>query len=123
MQILKSLGILSLCLLGLTLIANAAPSSLGISDVGHVTFNDPIRVGTTLLPPGDYEVRHVMRGQEHLMVFKQMHRNLPGVTVACKLAPLTEKATKTATVYQMNASNERVLIELVFNGDTAKHVF
>ncbi len=123
MQSLKALGILLLCLLGLTLITSAAPINLGISEVGHVTFNDPIRVGTILLPPGDYEVRHVMQGQDHLMIFKRMHSNVPGVTVACKLVPLSEKASSTATVYRLNASNERVLTELVFSGDTAKHVF
>jgi hypothetical protein len=30
---------------------------------------------------------------------------------------------RTETIYAVNASNERVLQELTFRGDTAKHVF
>jgi hypothetical protein len=123
MRLLRVLGIVALCLLGVTLIANASSNSFGISEVGHVTFSDPVRVGTTLLHAGDYEVRHVMQGEDHLMVFKRANTNEPGVTVRCKLVSLGRKAEKTAAVYEMNAANEKVLVELVFGGDTAKHVF
>lgn len=123
MRLLRVLGIVALCLLGVTFLANASSNGLGISEVGRVTFADPVRVGTTLLRSGDYEVRHVMQGNDHLMVFKRANTKEPGVTVRCRLVPLGRKAEKTAAVYEMNAANKKVLVELVFGGDTAKHVF
>jgi hypothetical protein len=124
MRLLKVLGIISLCLLGLTLIATAAaPSNLGVSNVRHVTFAAPVRVGNALLPAGDYEVRHVMQGEDHIMVFKHLKSKDNEVKVSCTLVPLSQRAYQTSTVYELNVANERVLRELVFRGDSAKHVF
>lgn len=123
MRLMKVLGIVSLCLLGLTLIATAAPNNLGISNVGHVTFVAPVRVGTALLPAGDYQVRHFMQGEDHIMIFKHLKSNDPEVKVSCKLVPLPEKAAHASVAYEVNAANERVLRELIFRGDSAKHVF
>jgi hypothetical protein len=124
MRSLKVLGIISLCLLGVAVVASAGTNSMGISDLSHVTFGSPIHVGTALLPAGDYEVRHVMQGQDHIMVFKRVNgKDKDGVKVNCKLVALDQKAEKTETIYEVNASNERVLRELIFRGDTAKHVF
>ena len=39
----------------------------GVADLQKITFLDPIRVGETLLPQGNYEVRHVMEGDNHIM--------------------------------------------------------
>jgi hypothetical protein len=89
-----------------------------------VSFVDPVRVGDTLLPKGDYEIRHTMKGEEHIMVFRQMRTSKPiEVSAKCTLVPLPEKASDTQTFYVMNAANERVLQELVFKGDSVKHVF
>jgi len=122
MRSLKVLGVL-LCVLALSLIATAGESALGIHDVAQVTFVAPVRVGTALLPAGDYQVRHTMEGQEHVMVFQAVRGKSPEVKVKCTLVQLEKKADQTRTVYEMNAANERVLQELVFRGDTAKHVF
>jgi hypothetical protein len=40
----------------------------------------------------------------------------------CNLVPLPAKATRSESRYSQNAKNERVLTEMVFRGDTAKHV-
>jgi len=122
MRSLKVMGIL-LCVLALGLVAVAANNNMGIKDVGQVSFLAPVRIGTTLLPAGDYEVRHTMEGQDHVMVFKNMRGKAPELKVKCMLVQLEKKSDQTRTVYQMNAANERVLQELVFRGDTAKHVF
>jgi hypothetical protein len=79
-------------------------------------------VGATLLPAGDYVVRHTMVGDEHIMVFQRTSSKAE-TKVKCTLVPLTQKANQDHKVYQMNAANEKVLQELVFRGDTAKHVF
>ena len=113
---------LIVCILALASFAVAA-NNLGIHDTGKVVFHSPTRVGNSLLPAGEYVVRHTMEGEEHVMVFQASDHKVQDVKVKCQLVKLEKKADQTRTVYQLNAANERVLQELVFAGDTAKHVF
>jgi hypothetical protein len=99
-----------------------AGNNLGVRETGRIDFNAPTRVAGTLLPPGEYVVRHTMEGQEHIMMFQSVYHKVPDVKAKCQLVQLGKKADQTRTVYLVNA-NERVLQELVFAGDTAKHVF
>lgn len=102
----------------------SAENQLGIADKYQVTFSEKIRVADTLLPKGNYEVRHVMEGSDHIMVFRQLGTNKPvEVRAKCKLVALEAKADTSQQQYALNAANERVLQELVFKGDHAKHVF
>jgi hypothetical protein len=65
-----------------------------------------------------------MEGSDHIMVFRQVGvRNPVEVRAKCTLVPLPEKAADSQRIYQLNAANERVLHELIFKGDRAKHVF
>ena len=101
-----------------------AENHLGIADTYRVNFSEKVRVADTLLPQGNYEVRHVMEGADHIMVFRQLGTKKPvEVRAKCTLLPLSEKATTDQKLYILNAANERVLHELVFKGDQAKHVF
>ena len=118
MRSLKIMGIF-MCVLALGAIAVAGSNSMGIRDVNKVTFVAPMRVGTVVLPAGDYVVRHTMEGQAHVMVFQRLHE----FKVKCTLVPLPQKANNNQAIYELNAGNERVLQELVFEGDSAKHVF
>ena len=119
MRLLKMVGIL-FCVLAVCLFAAAADKNLGIRDTYHVTFDSPTRVGTALLPAGNYVIRHTMEGQDHIMVFQKGKE--PAVKVKCTLVPLPRKSDQDQTIYVHNA-NERILQALVFRGDTAKHVF
>jgi len=121
MRSLKVLGII-MCVLALGSMAMAGGNNMGIRDVSHITFVAPTRVGQALLPAGDYVVRHTMEGQEHVMVFRQVHGK-DQVKVKCTLVPLKQKANQDQAIYKVTADNERVLQELVFRGDSAKHVF
>jgi hypothetical protein len=122
MRLAKVVG-MSLCALVLVTVASAGTKNMGIRDVYHVTFAAPVHIGTTLLPAGDYTIRHEMEGPDHYMVFKEDGKRGSDIKVKCSLVPLEHKAAQTETIYGLNASNERVLEELVFKGDTAKHVF
>ena len=103
---------------------SAAENQLGIADRYQVSFTEKVRVADTLLPQGNYEIRHVMEGSDHIMVFRQMGTKKPvEVRAKCTLIPLSAKADRDQTIYVLNAANERVLQELVFKGDRAKHVF
>ena len=112
-----------LCVLALISLAAAAGANLGIRDSYRVTFVAPVHVGADVLPAGDYKIRHTMEGQEHIMVFQRLEGKSTEVKVKCTLVPLAQKASKDQTIYMLNAANERVLQELIFRGDKAKHVF
>jgi hypothetical protein len=118
MRILRLLGLL-FC--ACSVIVMAADNKLGIKEVNHVKFDNPVRIGTESLPAGEYTVRHTMQGEEHIMVFQRRFSNQE-FKVKCNLVPLERKADQSQTVYQI-AGNDRIVQELVFRGDTAKHVF
>lgn len=103
---------------------SAAENQLGIADNHQVTFAEKVRVADTLLPKGSYDIRHVMEGSDHIMVFRQLGTKRPvEVRAKCALVPLGAKASDDQKIYVLNAANERVLQELVFKGERAKHVF
>jgi hypothetical protein len=104
--------------------ASAAENKLAVADTYQVNFSEKVRVADTLLPKGNYEIRHVMEGSNHIMVFRQLGTKKPvEVRAKCTLVPLSAKASESQTIYVLNAANQRVLQELVFRGEEAKHVF
>ena len=118
MRLLRFLGLL-VCVC--SVMAVAADNNLGIKEVNRVTFNTAVRIGTANLPAGEYVVRHTMQGDEHIMVFQ--HQVGKGeFKVKCTLVALAQKAPQTQTVFEV-AGNERIVQEMVFRGDKAKHVF
>jgi hypothetical protein len=120
----KALVLGIVCVLGLAVLATAANNKYGVADVHRVNFSNSIRIGDAQLPPGEYEIKHVMEAENHIMVF---HRIGGGKTVdvraKCTLVPLPQKASQTQKSYVRNAADQPVLRELVFAGETAKHVF
>jgi hypothetical protein len=103
---------------------SAAENKLAVADKYQVNFSEKVRVADTLLPQGKYEIRHVMEGADHIMVFRQLGTKKPvQVRAKCTLVPLSAKASESQTVYVVDAANQRVLQELVFRGEQAKHVF
>ncbi|MGA9527927.1 MAG: hypothetical protein WBS24_07425 [Terriglobales bacterium] len=124
MRSVKSVLAVGICVFLLGAFGLAGRNPMGISDVYKVNFAEKVRVADTLLPSGDYEIRHVMEGADHIMVFRQLGVKKPvEVRAKCTLVTLPEKAADNQKIYEMNAANERVLHELIFKGDTAKHVF
>jgi hypothetical protein len=124
MQSSKMLALVTVCVLLLAVVAAAGDNTMGIANYQKISFSGNVRIANVLLPQGDYEVRHQMEGQNHVMIF---HRVGSGKTadarVNCSLVPLPEKATQTEKVYTLNAANEQLLQAIVFRGDSAKHVF
>ena len=118
MRLLRFLG---LVICACSVMAVAADNNLGIKEVNRVKFETAVRIGTANLPAGEYVVRHTMQGDEHVMVFHRQTGN-DEFKVKCTLVPLAEKAQQTQTVYEV-AGNERIVQEMVFRGDKAKHVF
>lgn len=118
----KVVGML-LCLLVFVAMASARAKNPAVHDVYHITFTAPVHIGDAVLPAGDYTILHEMEGQDHYMVFREDGKKTSDLKVKCTLVQLGYKASKTETIYELNASNERVLEQIVFAGDTARHVF
>ncbi|MGB7586118.1 MAG: hypothetical protein WBM11_14840 [Terriglobales bacterium] len=124
MRFLKMVALVALCVLTLAGLSSAGQNKFGVADSRHLTLTSPTRVGDTLLPAGEYQVLHSMEGTNHIMLFKQLNVSKPVQTrVKCNLVPLDKRAERTETNYMLNAANERVLRSLVFEGDSAEHVF
>ena len=121
MRSVKFLGLMT-CLLAFCAFLTAADNQMGVRDLNRVTFSAPVRIGTSVLPAGDYTVRHTMQGSDHIMVFQRVHAT-EVVQVKCNLVPLQKKAERDEQIYSVSAGTERTLQELIFRGDSAKHVF
>ena len=123
MQTLKALVVVVVCVLMVAVVALAG-ENMGVANSQRITFTGNVRIGDVLLPQGDYEIKHVMEGTDHIMVFRKLGGGKDVTArVKCSLVPLGEKSKTSEKRYTLNAANEQVLQELVFRGDTAKHVF
>jgi len=124
MRLVKAVLVIASCMLLLGLCALAGTKSMGVADRYQVTFDEKVLVAGTQLPAGDYEIRHVMEGPNHIMVFRQMGVSNPiQVRAKCTLVALSAKAPENHKVYALNSSNEKILKEITFKGDRASHVF
>ena len=56
------------------------------------------------------------------MIFQNPRSKTP-FKVNCTLVPLGHKACQDQSRFELQSGSERILHELVFRGDTAKHVF
>ena len=113
--------IAAILVIGATTMLAAKDNPMGIAPKQDITFAAPTIVGGTLLPAGDYKIIHEMQGTEHIMIFKSVSGKTE-VKAKCSLVPLNEKAKTSEQRFTENAKNERVLVEMTFRGDTAKHV-
>jgi hypothetical protein len=124
MRILKTSILSLIVVLSMSALLLAKTNKYGVADVRKITLTAATRVGDVLLPQGDYEIRHVMEAENHIMVFKQLGAGKSAeARVKCNLVPLKQKADQDQVIYEVNAANERVLQSLRFSGDLAEHVF
>lgn len=124
MRSVKTVALTAVCVLALGTLLFAAPNTFGVASTQQISFEEPIRVGNVVLPKGDYQVTHTMEGENHIMVFRQLHvKNPAEARVKCTLIPLSNKAERTEKFYSHDNANGHVLVELTFRGDSAKHVF
>lgn len=111
----------AMVVLGCAVMVAATDNMAGVKTKQDITLSQPTVVGGTLLPAGEYKINHEMQGTEHIMIFKQVGGKAE-VKAKCNLVPLNEKARTTEQRFSENAKNERVLVEMQFQGDTSKHV-
>lgn len=112
-------------LLGVTALVASDLNKFGVADQRNVTFYSQVKIGDTVVPAGDYKVLHVMEGEEHVMLFKQLGASKDkAITVKtkCTLKPLPSSAKENQSMFRTE-NGVQVLTLLQFKGDKAQHVF
>jgi hypothetical protein len=80
------------------------------------------RVGSQLLPAGDYKVKHEMQGPSHVLVLTLQNDPAKSFRLACTMQPLLEKSKVSEQHYRFEGK-DKVLVALVFKGDKFTHAF
>ncbi len=104
-----------------------------IGKKGQVHFTQNVKVGTTVLKPGMYQVQHVMESSDHVVIFKEVgmqagykHGNTPvGNEVArvnCKIEPVTKSVNNTKITLRTNAAGEKEIADVQIAGEKFKHL-
>jgi hypothetical protein len=96
-----------------------AQQNFGVNRTKKLTLHDQVRIGSQVLPPGQYKIKHVMDGENHLMLFKNDRQEF---RVNCTMSTLPQKAHDTRLMFSEGPSG-RVLTGLIFEGDTFQHEF
>lgn len=104
-----------------------------IGKKGAVHFTQNVKVGTTVLKPGMYQVQHMVEGSNHVVIFKEVgmqagykHGNTPvGNEVArveCKVEPVTKAVNNTKITLRTNAAGEKEIADVQVAGEKFKHL-
>jgi hypothetical protein len=120
-RVVATMVVAFMVVLCVSVVLAAKDNPMGVAAKQTLSFSEPTVVGGMLLPAGDYTVTHEMQGQTHIMIFKQVDGKAE-VKTTCTLVPLNAKAQRSEQRFTENAKNQKVLVEMTFRGDTAKHV-
>ena len=120
-RVVATMVVAFMVVLCVSVVLAAKDNPMGVAPKQTLTLSEPTVVGGILLPAGDYTVTHEMQGQTHIMIFKQVGGKAE-VKTTCTLVPLNAKAQRTEQRFTEDAKNQKVLVEMTFQGDTAKHV-
>ncbi len=86
---------------------------------GAMTLTTPLRVGDTVLKPGNYVFQHKVDGEDHTVIFTKAGNEV--ARVKCKLEQLEKKASRTA-LYTHDEAGEAILDAVAVEGENFKHV-
>ena len=78
------------------------------------------KIGDTVLPKGEYEVKHVLEGTDNVLVFTSGRKDY---RFKCQLKPTTDKVDAVALQFHNNPDGSRSLVSVTFPGDASAHVF
>jgi len=97
----------------------ADASNADINKSWKLTLYHATRVGSALLPAGEYKVQHLKDGGQHVLVFKADKKEM--ARVGCTMESLPKKTAMTTVLENKNDAGEQVLISIAFEGDTVQH--
>lgn len=102
---------------------------------GRLNFDTDVRVGETLLKKGYYQIRHVVTGADHVIVFTKLVHPPEGLSMGdwrpgkevrrmkCKVEPLGETAKYGGVRFGTNTASEKTIEEVHIKGENVKHIF
>ncbi|HEU5450372.1 MAG TPA: hypothetical protein VFU76_00210 [Terriglobales bacterium] len=104
-----------------TLAADQPAGGMAVGQTRNFTLFDAAQVGGTVLPAGQYKVKHTMEGESHVMVFQQIDGKATA-KVNCKMVQLEKKVSIGGQTFKTE-NNVRVLTSITWKGDTIRHEF
>jgi len=84
-----------------------------------VTLYSDAKVGDKILPKGEYEVKHVVEGQDNFLVFVSGRKEY---RFPCHLQP-ADRVESVSVHFRENPDGTRTLVSIMFPGDSNAHVF
>ena len=120
MKKLVVLGFLALLMVSVAALA-ADTKALGVGKTRSITFIEDVKVGNTVLKAGDYQVRHEMDGNNHVLVFRSVDHGKAKARVNCTMVELPQKADQTLIMFDKGPSGEKVLSGITFRGESYRH--
>ena len=101
---------------------------------GEVHFTSSVRVGNATLKSGMYQVQHIVEGENHMIVFKEV--SMPAgykmggtwvgkevARVKCKVEPAEKKFSNTKVFLRTKANGEKEIEKIQVAGEKVIHVF
>lgn len=135
MHWITRVSILTLTLASMGAVAAAQTATIPIGKNGDIELTQPTALGTTVLKPGHYRLKHGMQdGQHFLMVSRQQMRMLRGgqhfatgggtevTRIACEVVPLDAKVKNTELHTRTQPDRSRVFTEIRIRGEGAGHL-
>ena len=117
---MRKIASLLLVILAVAAIAVAADSMVNWK-TQDLKLTADVRVGTQVVPAGDYRVQHVMEGSNHVLVLTQQGKGKT-FRIGCTMQPLNAKAQQSEQHFRYEGK-DKVLVALVFRGDMFQHTF
>ena len=115
------LVLICVCMLGSVLVAE---NQMGIADRYQVNFSQNVRVADTLLPKGEYEIRHEMQGSDKIMVPETGDEEAGGTASEVHAGPVERESDLEREGFHPQRGQRRSSTGTrVQKGDRAKHVF
>ena len=135
MHWITRVSILTLTLASMGAVAAAQTATIPIGKNGDIELTQPTALGTTVLKPGHYRLKHAMQdGQHFLIISRQQMRMLRGgqhfatgggtevARVACQLAPLDANIKDTELHTRRLPDGSHVITQIRIRGEGAGHL-
>jgi hypothetical protein len=90
-------GFISFVVLAVVFVPVLAGQNIRVGQNNEITFETPVKVGKTVLPPGTYRFEHVVESDHHIIKLTptSMSKDSHEVAVQCKLESVGKPAKYT----------------------------
>ena len=118
-----SKGLVSFVAIAFVFVPSLVGQNMRVGENNEITFETPVKVGQTVLPPGTYRFEHVVESDHHVIKLTPtlMSKDSHEVTVQCKL----ESVGKSAKYTELHFAPGKIktLHYVLVAGESARHRF